>query len=124
MIYWAYLLIAAFFESGWIYSLKFLNMKSVLSVRLTPLIQNPGNGKVLLPLAGYIGFGLCNIYFFSMAMKGIQASTAFAVWMALALIFSTALDILVFKQDYNMQQLFFTCVVLVGIIGLKYSVKS
>jgi multidrug transporter EmrE-like cation transporter len=124
MIYWLYILIASCFESGWIFSLKFLNMKTILSLRFGAVAQNPGQAKALLPLLGYIGFGLGNIYFFSMAMKGIPASTAFAVWMALALLFSTAMDILVFKQTYNIQQLFCTGLVLAGIVGLKFSVKS
>ena len=123
-MHWIYLLIAALFESCWIYSLKFLEMKKIFALRIATIMQTPEESRVLLPLAGYIGFGLCNIYFFSMAMKSIPASTAFAVWMALALVFSTALDILVFKQGYNMQQLFFTSLVLIGIVGLKYSVKS
>jgi len=124
MIYWVYLLIAAVFESCWIYSLKFLNMKQILDVKANLLMHDIKEWKVFLPLAGYIIFGLCNIYFFSMAMKNIPASTAFAVWMALALIFSTLLDIFVFKTSYSYQQLFFTGVVLVGIVGLKYFSKS
>jgi quaternary ammonium compound-resistance protein SugE len=57
-------------------------------------------------------------------MKGIPASTAFAVWMALALIFSKLMDVLVFNETYNQQQILFTGVLLVGIIGLKYYSKS
>ena len=124
MIYWLYIVIAAVFEACWIYSLKFLSMKAIGAIQFTTLFSDAAPWKTLLPLVGYIAFGLSNIYFFSMAMKSIPASTAFAVWMALALVFSTALDILVFKQGYNMQQLFFTSLVLIGIVGLKYSVKS
>ena len=101
MIYWVYLLIAAAFESCWIYSLKFLDMKQVTAVRPLALLNDTSQWKVLFPLAGYITFGLCNIYFFSMSMKNIPASTAFAVWMALALIFSKLLD----KTNYYLVQL-------------------
>lgn len=124
MLPWIYLVTASMFEAGWIYSLKFLDMKRVLGVRLNLLFSGDGEWRVFVPLFFYIVFGLCNIYFFSMAMKGIQASTAFAVWMAMALIFSKALDIFVFHESYNSQQLFFTVVLLVGIAGLKYSTKS
>ncbi len=124
MIYWLYIVIAAAFEACWIYSLKFLNMKAISGIRVSTMVSDKDPWKTLLPLAGYIAFGLSNIYFFSMAMKGIPASTAFAVWMALALIFSKLMDVFVFNEAYNLQQLFFTGVVLVGIVGLKYYSKS
>jgi quaternary ammonium compound-resistance protein SugE len=120
MIYWFYLIIAAVFETCWLFSLKFLDMKQVVAIRPSLLLQDSGLWKVFLPLIGYIVFGLCNIYFFSSAMKGIQASTAFAVWMAIALIFAKAMDILVFGQTISFPQIFFIAILLIGIIGLKY----
>jgi multidrug transporter EmrE-like cation transporter len=124
MTYWVYIVIAAMFEACWIYSLKFLSMKAISGIRVTALLSDITPWKTLLPLLGYIAFGLGNIYFFSLAMKGIPASTAFAVWMALALIFSKLMDVLVFNETYNQQQILFTGVLLVGIIGLKYYSKS
>ena len=120
MIAWVYLCIASCFEVCWIYSLKSLDMKAIGRIKLATVFSDPKPWEALLPLIGYIAFGLGNIYFFSQSMKTIQASTAFAVWMGLALIFSKAVDILVFKEAYNTQQLIFTFVVLVGIIGLKW----
>ena len=124
MIYWIYIVIAAVFEACWIYSLKFLSMKAIGSIRVSTMLSDLAPWKTIAPLLGYIAFGLSNIYFFSMAMKGIPASTAFAVWMGLALVFSRLLDIFVFSEVYNMQQIFFTGVLLVGIVGLKYYTKS
>jgi quaternary ammonium compound-resistance protein SugE len=124
MIYWIYILIAAVFEACWVYSLKFLSMKAIGSIQVSTMLSDAAPWKTISPLVGYIVFGLCNIYFFSMAMKGIPASTAFAVWMALALIFSKLLDVFVFSEPYNLQQIFFTGILLVGIIGLKYYTKS
>ena len=120
MIAWVYLFIASCFEVCWIFSLKMLDMKKIGQIRFSTVFSDPKPWEALLPLLGYIAFGLGNIYFFSQSMKTIQASTAFAVWMGLALIFSKAVDVLVFKQAYNTQQLIFTFVVLVGIIGLKW----
>lgn len=120
MIYWLYLMIAAVFEACWLYSLKFLDMKQIGGVRPALLLQNMALWKVFLPLAGYVVFGLCNIYFFSSAMKGISASTAFAVWMAAALIFAKAMDLLFFGESVSYPQLLFIVILLVGIIGLKY----
>jgi quaternary ammonium compound-resistance protein SugE len=124
MIYWLYIVIAAVFEACWIYSLKFLSMKAIGNIQFATLFTGIEPWKPILPLLGYIAFGLCNIYFFSMAMKGIPASTAFAVWMGLALIFSKMSDVFIFNEAYNMQQVLFTGVLLVGIIGLKYYTKS
>ena len=123
MTHWFYLMIAALFEAAWIFSLKFLNMKQLFSIKMNQL-QSISEWKIFLPFGGYIVFGLCNIYFFSLAMKSIPASTAFAVWMAMALIFSKILDIFVFNEAYNYQQIFFTGVVLLGIVGLKYYSKA
>lgn len=120
MIAWVYLCIASCFEVCWIYSLKSLDMKAIGRIKLATVFSDPKPWEALLPLIGYIAFGLGNIYFFSQSMKSIQASTAFAVWMGLALVFSKAVDIIVFKEAYNTQQLIFTFVVLVGIIGLKW----
>jgi quaternary ammonium compound-resistance protein SugE len=124
MIYWLYIVIAAVFEACWIYSLKFLSMKAIAAIQVSTMFSDAAPWKALLPLIGYIAFGLSNIYFFSMAMKGIPASTAFAVWMGLALIFSKTLDVFVFNEAYNLQQILFTGVLLVGIIGLKYYSKG
>jgi quaternary ammonium compound-resistance protein SugE len=120
MIAWVYLFIASCFEVCWIYSLKWLDMKAIGRIKFATIFSDPKPWEALLPLVGYIAFGLGNIYFFSQSMKTIQASTAFAVWMGLALVFSKAVDILVFKEAYTIQQLAFTFVVLVGIIGLKW----
>lgn len=120
MIAWVYLFIASCFEVCWIFSLKMLDMKKIGQIRPSTIFTDAKPWEALLPLLGYIAFGLGNIYFFSQSMKTIQASTAFAVWMGLALIFSKAVDILVFKETYNVQQLIFTFVVLIGIIGLKW----
>ena len=124
MIYWLYIVIAAVFEACWVYSLKFLSMKAIGGIAVSTMFSEIAPWKTLMPLLGYIVFGLCNIYFFSMAMKSIPASTAFAVWMALALIFSKLLDVFVFNEAYNVQQILFMGVLLVGIIGLKYYSKS
>ena len=119
-IAWVYLFIASCFEVCWIFSLKVLDMKKIAQIKPTTILSDPKPWEALLPLLGYIAFGLGNIYFFSQSMKNIPAATAFAVWMGLALIFTKAVEILIFKEAYNIQQLFFTLIVLVGIIGLKW----
>ena len=121
---WVYLLIASMFESCWIYSLKFLDMKQIFGVKVNALLHSAVAWKPFLPLGGYIVFGLCNIYLFSISMKTIPPPTAFAVWMALALIFSKLLDVFVFHEAYNYQQILFTGVLLIGVTGLKFYGKA
>lgn len=120
MIAWVYLFIASCMEVCWIYSLKMLDIKRIGQIKVATVFTDSAPWQALMPLLGYIAFGVANIYFFSQSMKTIPASTAFAVWMGLALIFSKAVGILVFKEAFNTQQLVFTAVVLVGIVGLKW----
>jgi len=117
---WLYLLLASCLEVCWIYTLKVLDMKKIFAIKPVTMLHELQPWKALLPLLGYIVFGLCNVLAITKAMKTIPAGTAFAVWMGLALVATKFIDILYFKQPYNAQQLIFTIFVLVGIIGLKW----
>lgn len=117
---WIYLVIASCLEVCWIYTLKVLDMKKIALIRPPDLFHGVAAWKTLLPLIGYIIFGLSNVIAISKAMKTIPAGTAFAAWMGLALVATKAIDILYFKQPYNYQQLVFTFLVLVGIVGMKW----
>lgn len=119
-IAWLYLFIASCLEVCWIYTLKVLDMKKIAQIKPLTLFTGLDSWKVLLPLIGYIVFGLSNVIAISKAMKTIPAGTAFAAWMGLALVATKAIDILYFKQPYNIQQLVFTFLVLVGIVGMKW----
>jgi quaternary ammonium compound-resistance protein SugE len=124
MIAWLYLLIASCLEVCWIYSLKFLDMKKIIHIKPATLFQGYEAWFTILPLVGYIVFGLSNVIFISMGMKTIPPPTAFAVWMGLAMVLSKIVDIFIFKEPYNIPQIIFTVVVLIGIIGLKIFDKS
>jgi quaternary ammonium compound-resistance protein SugE len=117
---WVYLFLASCLEVCWIYTLKVLDMKKIAQIKPAELFTHSGPWMALLPLIGYIIFGLSNVIAISKAMKFIPAGTAFAAWMGLALVATKAIDILYFKQPYNFQQLLCTALVLVGIIGLKW----
>ena len=117
---WVYLLLASCLEVCWIYTLMVLDMIRIFAIKPATMLHELEPWKALLPLLGYIVFGLCNVLAITKAMKTIPAGTAFAVWMGLALVATKFIDILYFKQPYNAQQLIFTVFVLVGIIGLKW----
>jgi len=115
---WIYLLIAAVFEIAWTYALKFMRVKELKAVSWHGLLHRE-NWTILAPFAGYIVFGVGNIVFFSMAMKQIPASTALAVWMGATLIGVKLVDIMGFKEPYDIYQFIYIGLIIIGIVGLK-----
>lgn len=116
---WLFLLIAASFETAWTYAVKYLSFSALKTLRWNTFYL-PGVGlPILLPLLGYIVFGVANIYFFSQAIKQIATPTAFAVWTAMALILIKLVDVLVFKSNWSLTELFFLTLIGVGIVGLR-----
>ena len=117
---WLYLIIAAVFEIGWIFSLKRLSFSQIKKISFQSITQQPAdNLLILLPLLGYIAFGLANIYFFSLAMKHIPASTAFAVWMGMTLAGVKLIEIAYFKETIRAMDFIYLALILVAIVGLK-----
>ncbi|MDO3626290.1 SMR family transporter [Mucilaginibacter sp. BT774] len=81
----------------------------------------PGGGlPVILPFVGYIIFGVCNIYFFSLAIKQLPTATAYAVWTAATLIMIKIAEITFFQQRFSLIELFFITLIMTGILGLKF----
>ncbi|MEO1438652.1 MAG: SMR family transporter, partial [Bacteroidota bacterium] len=58
---------------------------------------------------------------FASACKGISVSTAFGVWMGVALVGAKVIDVWIMKEPTNSLEMVFLAFVLVGIIGLKIS---
>jgi quaternary ammonium compound-resistance protein SugE len=116
---WIYLIVAALFEIAWTFSIKYLEMKKVTSIKWLHFFNNTEGIYTLIPLLGYIVFGLANIYCFSVALKTIPTATALAVWMGISLVGIKIVDISILKQPYNYTQFIFISLILIGIIGLK-----
>lgn len=117
---WLYLFVASFFEIGWIFSLKKLSFAEIKKISIQSISQHPADDFiVLLPLLGYIVFGLANIYFFSLAMKEIPASTAFAIWMGVTLAGVKLIEVIFFKDAIKPMDFFYLALILVAIVGLK-----
>ncbi len=116
---WIYLIIAAVFEIAWTFSLKYLEMKKVTSIKWSHFFSNTEGIYTLLPLLGYIFFGLGNVYCFSIALKSIPTATALAIWMGISLIGIKLIEISILKQPHNYIQYIFITFIIVGIIGLK-----
>ncbi len=119
---WFYLIIASLLEVGWIFSLKKLSFVELKKISLHSIAQQPAESAwVILPFLGYILFGLGNIYFFSLAMKQISASTAFAIWMALTLVGVKLIEVVYYKEAMKPLDYVFLGLLVVAIIGLKKS---
>jgi quaternary ammonium compound-resistance protein SugE len=116
---WIYLLIAAVFEIAWTFSLRWMNVRKLRDLHWRSFFTQAGNWAILAPFAGYIVFGLGNIYCMSVAMKEIPASTALAVWMGVALVGVKLVEILFLKGSYDVYQFIYFGLILVGILGLK-----
>lgn len=119
---WFYLVIASVLEVGWIFSLKKLSFAELKRISFQAISNQPEESAwVILPFLGYVLFGLGNIYFFSLAMKHISASTAFAIWMALTLVGVKLIEVIFYKEAIKPLDYIFLGLLLVAIIGLKKS---
>lgn len=118
---WIYLIIAAFFEAFWVYSVKYIKWNEIKNFPFLNLNLVPQYLISLYPLIGYIVFGILNVVFFSLAMKTISASIALAVWMSASLIFVKLIDVFYLSEPVSAIQLACFGLIIVGVIGLKFS---
>ncbi len=121
---WIYLVLAATCETAWTFCLKFMKFSDLKTLTFTNFYKWQGGLPFLLPLIGYILFGLANIYFFSTAIKQIPTAMAFAVWTATTLIFLKLAELAFFHQRISWAEVFFMLLIMAGILGLKiYTVQ-
>lgn len=106
-------------EVCWTYSLKALNMQRVKDVAWLHSIAQPAVLLPLLPLLAYVAFGLANVVFLSMAMRSIPTATAYSAWMALAVVGIKLVDVLYLKQPLSWQSVFYTSLIIIGVLGLR-----
>ena len=116
---WINLFIAALFEVGWMFSLKFLSFKKIGGIRWSTFFQNPAGIVTLIPLLAYLILGLANVYFLALAMKQISTSVAFAVWTGVSLIGLKVIEMTVYKEPYSFKEFVFFALILAGVVGLK-----
>lgn len=117
---WLCLVIASTAEVAWVYSLKYLSKDKLVAIQWGHFFQSTAPILAILPLVGYIVFGVTNIWFLSLAMKTIPTSIAFAVWTGMAIIGTKLVDSLVLGESISPMQLFFFGCILAGVIGLKF----
>jgi len=123
---WLYLVLAATCETAWTYCVKFMKFSDLKALRFDNFYRWHGGAlPVLVPFIGYILFGVCNIWLFSIAIKQIPVAMAFAVWTATTLIFLKIVELAYFHQRISLAEVFFMLLIMVGMVGLKvYAVQQ
>ncbi|QEC75092.1 DMT family transporter [Mucilaginibacter ginsenosidivorax] len=117
---WIYLIIAAAFEAAWTFSLKFMKFSDLKALRWHSALSLQYGLPVWLPFAGYILFGIGNIYFFSLAIKLVPTAVAYAVWTAVTLVLIKIAEMAIFHQKLSWMEVFFMTLIMTGILGLKF----
>ena len=106
-------------EVCWTYSLKALSMQRIKEIAWAHSLGQPALLLPVLPLLAYVGFGLANVVFLSQAMRSIPTATAYSAWMALAVVGIKLVDVLYLKQALSWQSVFYTSLIIVGVLGLR-----
>ncbi len=95
-------------EVGWIYSLK----------------STEGFTR-FLPLIPYALCGLGVSFFLSQSLKTIPIGIAYSIWTGIAVIGCNIIGVVVERQTFQVERLFFIALILCGVIGLHiYFPKS
>jgi len=116
---WLYLLLASVMEVCWNYSLKYTSIAKIKAIDWSHFFTGSAGIVALVPAICYVAFGVGDVFFFSKALNVIPASTAFAIWMGMALVGIKIVDTLVLKEAFQWAHVFYIGCILVGIIGLK-----
>jgi quaternary ammonium compound-resistance protein SugE len=101
---WTILVIAGLFEVCWAIGLKYTEGFT----RLLP------SAFTLVTLAA-------SMYLLAKAAQSLPIGTAYAVWVGIGTVGATLLGILLFKEPVTFARLGFTTLLVVSIIGLKFT---
>ncbi|WP_127837231.1 DMT family transporter [Clostridium prolinivorans] len=99
---WIYLVVAGFFEVGWVMGLKYSH----------------GFTKTLPSILTVIGM-IASIYFLSLSLKSLPLGNAYAIWTGIGTIGSVVLGIILFKEPINFMRIICILFIAFGIVGLK-----
>lgn len=103
-IAWIYLLIAGLFEAAWAIGLKCTQGFT----RLWPSVFT------------VIAMGI-SLYFLGLALKNLPVGTAYAVWTGIGAFATAILGIILFGESVHLARIFFLFLLLVSIVGLKFT---
>ena len=103
-MYWIILVIASFFEIAWAIGLKYTE----------------GFSK-LIPSIFTISCMVISMALLSYAVKGLPIGTAYATWTGIGAVGSVILGIFLFNESKDILKLVFVALIIIGIVGLKFS---
>lgn len=104
---WIILAIAVVTEIIWALSLKWAQMQQTLAAAAVP-----------------IGLSFVNMWLLSLAMKGISAGTAYAIWTGLGAVGVIIGGAILFGERVGTMQMFFMAMIVCGVIGTKLFAQS
>lgn len=104
MMAWLFLAIAGVFEVVWAISLKFSNGFT----RLVPSI---------ITILGMI----VSFYFLAVATKTLPIGTAYAAWTGIGAVGAIIIGTLFLDEPISLTRILFMVLILVGVLGLKFT---
>ncbi|MFN8578786.1 MAG: SMR family transporter [Candidatus Sericytochromatia bacterium] len=104
MTSWVLLFIAGLFEASWAIGLKYTQ-------GFTKLIPSIFTGSSII----------ISMYLLAKASENLPISTAYSVWVGIGALGASILGIFLFKESFSTQKIFFLGLLVVSIIGLKFS---
>ncbi|GAA3704142.1 MULTISPECIES: DMT family transporter [Sphingomonas] len=100
---WLILGIAVITEIVWALSLKWAAMQGTLLASAVPVTLS------------FVNMGLL-----ALAMRGLPAGTAYAVWTGLGAVGVTVFGVVLFGEKLNPTQMAFIALIIVGVAGTKF----
>lgn len=101
---WVLLVIAGFLETGWAIGLKYTE-------GFTRPLPSVLTGLAIV----------ASMVLLSLAARSLPIGTAYAVWVGIGALGAAALGIVLFHEPVTAPRLFFLALLLVSIIGLKFT---
>ncbi|WP_338433422.1 multidrug efflux SMR transporter [Clostridium tyrobutyricum] len=99
----------------------FLFLAIVLELIGTSLMKISNGLTKLIPSLGmFIAYFLC-FSIFSLALKKIDVSIAYAIWSGVGITLISILGVLFFKESMNITKIISIILIITGIIGLNLS---
>jgi len=103
-IAWVYLIIAGLFEAVWAIGLKYAE----------------GFTKLWPSVITIVAMAI-SLYFLALAIKTLPVGTAYAVWTGIGAFTTAILGVVLFSEPIHFSRIFFLLLLLVSIIGLKFT---
>ncbi|APR98363.1 DMT family transporter [Wolbachia endosymbiont of Folsomia candida] len=104
-MYWFFLLLSSILEVLWAVTLKFSN----------------GFTKVV-PSVATLVIMITSIYFLSLAACSLPIGVCYAVSSGICTVGTTVIGVMAFKEHINLYQVLCIILIIIGTIGLKFSI--